>query len=343
MARGPRGAIRRWGPRVVGLSVAVWLLLGVVLLVRLDLQGRWRRSSLLERQEAEEPLALVLDLARQPVRAPEVASPSQQAVALQQALGEPTSGSAGSSAPGGSSQPHDGGSEFPGGGQKDGSRSSDGLPAPSLNATSPSLAPAASFVDRRVSGLGPTLDDATLHGGWQLTREVFERSAAHPNATLISPASPRLVLIRSFLSPGEVDHLVSLAEGEPAPPTPAGRPSWHWSSPELRAYHLPAPLFPPFSPSAPACPHPGHLERSEVVSDEVSRHEARTSFGAWLNGPRRDDAVRAVQHRIHGAVGIPEEFGERWAAGPGLEEGRRGLRDAQGKKHALLLCLKLHQ
>lgn len=102
--------------------------------------------------------------------------------------------------------------------------------------------------------------------------------------------------------------------------------------------HLPArPPPPPFPRSAPA----GHLERSEVVSDAVSRHEARTSSGAWLNGPRRDDAVRAVQHRIHAAVGVPEEFGERWVwrgAGAGGQRragraGRQGLSEAH-RRHA---------
>ena len=192
-----RAVIRRWGPRVVGLSVAVWVLVGLALLARLDLKGRWRRSSLLERQE--EPLA--------PARASEVASPS--AVALQPAPGE--AGSNGSS-PSGGSQPHSAGSELPEGGQS----TSRGEPAPSFNASSPALAPTVSFLDQRVSGLGPRLDEATLHGGWQLTRDVFERSAAHPNATVISQASPRLVLIRSFLSPAEVEHLIALAEGEPA-------------------------------------------------------------------------------------------------------------------------------
>jgi len=52
------------------------------------------------------------------------------------------------------------------------------------------------------------------------------------------------------------------------------------------------------------------MERSEVVADDREQDESRTSYGAWLNGPRRDGRVRLIQHRIHQLVGIPEEFGE---------------------------------
>lgn len=53
----------------------------------------------------------------------------------------------------------------------------------------------------------------------------------------------------------------------------------------------------------------GSFERSEVVSRKKVDDE-RTSFGAWLNGRRRDEKVLEIQHRLHSLVGIPEEFGE---------------------------------
>lgn len=68
-------------------------------------------------------------------------------------------------------------------------------------------------VEQRVSGLGPPLDPATLHGGWQLMRAAWDRAARHPNATVLSPHAPRVLLVRGFLSPSEVEHLVTLAAG----------------------------------------------------------------------------------------------------------------------------------
>ena len=68
--------------------------------------------------------------------------------------------------------------------------------------------------DQRFSGLGPQLDQQQLHGGWQLTRGIFDSGLAHPNATLVSSHSPRLVLVKGFLSGEEVEHLVGLAQGE---------------------------------------------------------------------------------------------------------------------------------
>ncbi|PSC68393.1 putative prolyl 4-hydroxylase 10 isoform A [Micractinium conductrix] len=57
-------------------------------------------------------------------------------------------------------------------------------------------------------------------------------------------------------------------------------------------------------------PRKGQLERSEVVSDEGTQQEVRTSSGAWLNGEKRDAKIVEIQQRISRLVGIPEAFGE---------------------------------
>jgi hypothetical protein len=48
-------------------------------------------------------------------------------------------------------------------------------------------------------------------GGWQLTQEVYDRAASLPSATVLSWERPRLVLFRSFLSPPEVEYLLSIS------------------------------------------------------------------------------------------------------------------------------------
>ena len=88
--------------------------------------------------------------------------------------------------------------------------------------------------------------------------QVFDRATKHPNATVVSWASPRVLLIRDFLAPPEVAHLVALATGGGGSGGEGG----------------------------------GGLQRSEVVSDSASRHAARTSYGTWLNGAKRDNKVR---------------------------------------------------
>lgn len=121
-------------------------------------------------------------------------------------------------------------------------------------------------IDVRVSGLGPSLSNATLNGGWQFTPEVFDRPTRHPNATIVSWESPRVLLIRHFLTEEEVAYLIDIAKDG--------------------------------------------MQRSEVVSDEKSVSDVRTSYGAWLNGHRRTDVVLGIQDRIAKLTGIPEEFGE---------------------------------
>jgi hypothetical protein len=67
------------------------------------------------------------------------------------------------------------------------------------------------FVDQRVSGLGVPLDTASLHGGWQLTSEVYDRATRHPNATIVSWESPRAVHFKGFLPREDIDHMLALA------------------------------------------------------------------------------------------------------------------------------------
>lgn len=121
------------------------------------------------------------------------------------------------------------------------------------------------LAESRLSGLGTPLTWEEVHGHWDFTPKVFDKALSHPNAQLISASSPRVVLIKHFLSPEEVLHVLSLA---------------------------------------------ADMERSEVVADDHNTDDSRTSYGAWLNGPRRDSIVRLIQHRIHTLIGVPEEFGE---------------------------------
>ena len=39
-------------------------------------------------------------------------------------------------------------------------------------------------------------------------------------------------------------------------------------------------------------------------------NDVRTSYGAWLTDRYRDSTVKAIEQRIHDAVGIPLVFGE---------------------------------
>ena len=43
--------------------------------------------------------------------------------------------------------------------------------------------------------------------------QMFDRATKHPNATVVSWSSPRVVLIRDFLAPDEIEHLVQQATG----------------------------------------------------------------------------------------------------------------------------------
>lgn len=45
--------------------------------------------------------------------------------------------------------------------------------------------------------------------------QIFDRATKHPNVTVVSWASPRVLLVRDFLAPDEVEHLLALAEGAP--------------------------------------------------------------------------------------------------------------------------------
>lgn len=46
-----------------------------------------------------------------------------------------------------------------------------------------------------------------------LPPQMFDRATKHANATVVSWSSPRVVLIRDFLSPNEIEHLVQQATG----------------------------------------------------------------------------------------------------------------------------------
>eukprot|EP01026_Neomeris_dumetosa_P027094 TRINITY_DN2204_c1_g1_i1.p1 TRINITY_DN2204_c1_g1~~TRINITY_DN2204_c1_g1_i1.p1 ORF type:complete len:520 (-),score=53.58 TRINITY_DN2204_c1_g1_i1:917-2380(-) len=53
------------------------------------------------------------------------------------------------------------------------------------------------------------------------------------------------------------------------------------------------------------------LTRSRVVAEpEKQTSQARTSYGAFLNGQYRDSVVREIEERVHKLIQIPYEFGE---------------------------------
>jgi prolyl 4-hydroxylase len=58
----------------------------------------------------------------------------------------------------------------------------------------------------------PPATEAELAGGWAFSEAVYDRAARLPAAEVLSWAEPRLVLLRSFLSPAEVAHLVAAAQ-----------------------------------------------------------------------------------------------------------------------------------
>lgn len=107
---------------------------------------------------------------------------------------------------------------------------------------------------------------ASGKGLWPFTKDAYDAPTRHPNATIISWDKPRIVLLRNFVTPQEVEHFIGLAASG-------------WT-------------------------------RSEVVDDEHAQSEARTSYGAWLNGARRTPVVKGVQARIADLLSIPETFGE---------------------------------
>lgn len=53
--------------------------------------------------------------------------------------------------------------------------------------------------------------DDVLHGGWKLSQKAYDFALYHPAADVISWDSPRLIRFPSFLTPGEIDHLIGMA------------------------------------------------------------------------------------------------------------------------------------
>lgn len=80
----------------------------------------------------------------------------------------------------------------------------------------PTQGPSFVNADRRVSGLAPRPDESTLHGGWELGEEVYNRLLRHPNVTVLSRDAPRVLHFRQLLSVEEAEHLIALATGEPS-------------------------------------------------------------------------------------------------------------------------------
>lgn len=56
------------------------------------------------------------------------------------------------------------------------------------------------------------LTDAELHGGWNYTQEIYDLVLKHPNAKVVHWDDPRIILVKKFLSPDEVDHMKKVAE-----------------------------------------------------------------------------------------------------------------------------------
>lgn len=145
----------------------------------------------------------------------------------------------------------------------------------------------------------------SLHAHLALCRtQMFDRATKHPNATVVSWSSPRVVLIRDFLAPNEIEHLVQQATGTVLGRMAAANGNFpveaalahlrHWlpcccvfrcschTSLLPQGFAL---LWNPLLLPA------GGFERSEVVTDGEKLDSARTSFGSWLSGHKRSAKV----------------------------------------------------
>jgi hypothetical protein len=91
------------------------------------------------------------------------------------------------------------------------------VPSPPAAAASNGTAVAAAAAahaadeDARVSGLGPALSAAELHGGWRYSRAVYDRALKRPEAAIVSYEHPRVLLVKGFLSPAERAALLAAA------------------------------------------------------------------------------------------------------------------------------------
>ena len=56
--------------------------------------------------------------------------------------------------------------------------------------------------------------------------QMFDRATKHPNATVVSWSSPRVVLIRDLLAADEIEHLVQQATGTALGRTAAAYGNW---------------------------------------------------------------------------------------------------------------------
>ncbi|KAL4429550.1 hypothetical protein ABPG77_008599, partial [Micractinium sp. CCAP 211/92] len=57
----------------------------------------------------------------------------------------------------------------------------------------------------------PAASEEELTGSWKLTEEVYNYAASHPMAQVLSREKPRVMLLPSFLSPEEVDHMIRIS------------------------------------------------------------------------------------------------------------------------------------
>ncbi|KAL4458442.1 hypothetical protein ABPG75_013307 [Micractinium tetrahymenae] len=57
----------------------------------------------------------------------------------------------------------------------------------------------------------PEATEEELTGSWKLTEEVYDYAASHPMAQVLSREKPRVMLLPSFLSPEEVDHMIKIS------------------------------------------------------------------------------------------------------------------------------------
>lgn len=76
------------------------------------------------------------------------------------------------------------------------------------------LVPPCFFHPLFLTSLRPSCSSLPLRaeqGGWQLTRPIYDYSASHPAAEVLSWEKPRVVLFRSFMSPEEVQYLIAIS------------------------------------------------------------------------------------------------------------------------------------
>lgn len=179
------------------------------------------------------------------------------------------------------------------------------------------LATARACLAVMTSALPPANSSVSTPAG-PAPQQVYDHLLLHPNVTVLSLESPRVLLFRQLITPEEAQHLIALASVTTQAGAGGGGPAgvggargrWCTYAIATRLCCRCSPAEPPLVVKAccppgrlcsqgvrrllsppPAAGGPAGFTRSQVVDDDLPEIDGRTSFGAWLNGPKRDATV----------------------------------------------------